>query len=40
MSEEENTALPNDEDDDDTLEYGLWKIRELRRLKRDHDERT
>ena len=36
------TALPNDDDDpqNDALEYGLWKIRELKRLKRDHDERT
>jgi microfibrillar-associated protein 1 len=40
--EEGNIALPNDEDDpaEDAKLYALWKIRELKRLKRDHDERT
>jgi microfibrillar-associated protein 1 len=38
--ESDAAALPNDEDVNEALEYGFWKIRELKRLKRDHDERN
>lgn len=32
--------MPNDDDDQDEKSYALWKIRELKRLKRDYYERT
>jgi microfibrillar-associated protein 1 len=36
---EENIACDFETDDDDENEYESWKLRELKRIKRDRDEK-